>query len=141
MKTAKENTAATTELIETYFRKLLVERDIKGIIDLYSDQVDFNIPGNTDVAPWVGRRKNKTEIAEFYDLLVQYLDHQSFIITNRFIQDNQAVITGNLASRVRSSDKVFKSDFSMQFTQENGLITHYLMLEDSYALVEAIKQD
>lgn len=58
-----------TRNIVQLFLKLLTERNIEGIAGLFSENVDWYIPGDKEKASWLGRRKNRKEVKEFYELL------------------------------------------------------------------------
>ncbi|MCW3465230.1 nuclear transport factor 2 family protein [Chitinophaga nivalis] len=132
----KTNTSIQ-EVLEKFLQKLIVERDVPGLLELYAANVDWDIPGNTAVAPWVGSRSTKAEIASFYEQLYTAVEPVSLDVRDRFFLDNKAIVTGRLASRIKKTNKIFDSEFTLHFTIENGLIIQYRMLEDSYALVLA----
>lgn len=126
------------EVVEEYYSNIAL-KNYEATMLLFADQVDWRIPGNEKVAPWVKYRKNREEVREFFKDLVEYVEGVSFEVTGKFYDGNQAVVTGHLVTRIRATDKLFESDFTVQFTVENGLITRYLMLEDSFGLVESLK--
>lgn len=128
----------TKQVIETFYKNL-ANNDYQANINLFTDTVEWRIPGNDKVAVWVKDRNSKAEIQDFYKELYENLEGVSFEITGKFYEENKAVVTGHLVARILSTGKLFNTYFSMQFTLQNGLISHYLMLEDSYALVEALK--
>ncbi|MCW3465229.1 nuclear transport factor 2 family protein [Chitinophaga nivalis] len=132
-----ETNTSIQQVLEKFLQKLLVERNVPGLLELYAEKVDWDIPGNTEVAPWVGSRSTKAEIATFYEQLYAGLEPISFDVRDRFFLDNKAIITGRVVCRIKKTDKIFDSEFTLHVTIENGLIIQYRMLEDSYALVVA----
>jgi ketosteroid isomerase-like protein len=49
------------------------------------------------------------------------------------------VTIGELASRVKKTDKLIETEFVLDMEIENGLITRFRMFEDSYAVSEACR--
>ncbi len=129
----------TTENVVSKYYTHLLEKDFDEIINLFADKVTWRIPGNAEQAPWIKDRNNKTEVKAFYMELYSHVEAVSFTINEQFVKGEKAVVTGHLVSRILNTGKLFDSHFTAQFTVENGLITNYLMLEDSYHLVEALK--
>lgn len=134
------STANTTKQVVDAFYKSLANKDYQANVNLFADTAEWRIPGNDKVAVWVKDRNGKAEIQEFYKELHENLEGVNFEITGKFYNEDKAVITGRLLSRILSTGKLYDTYFSIQFTIKEGLITHYLMLEDSYALVEALKE-
>lgn len=130
----------TTNVIEQFYQNL-ASQNFEANIQLFAENVKWRIPGNPRVATWIKDRNSRDDIRDFYRELYENLEGVSYEVTGKFYNGNQAVVTGHLVSRILSSGKLFDSYFTVQFTVENNLITEYLMLEDSYALIEAIRQD
>ncbi|WP_312400281.1 nuclear transport factor 2 family protein [Sphingobacterium sp.] len=130
----------TVQTVEAFYNNL-ANKDYQANINLFADTVEWRIPGNDKVATWIKDRNSKTEIQDFYRELYENLEGVSFDITGKYYDGNKAVVTGHLVSRILRTGKLFDSYFSVEFTVENGLITKYLMLENSYALIESLKHD
>lgn len=132
------NTKSTQEVIDIFYNNIAKGKSNENI-KLFSDNIEWRIPGNDSIALWIKDRNTKEEVADFYKDLYQYTEPLTFDITGKFISNNKAVVTGNLTSRIKKTGKIFASPFSVQFIVRDGLITHYLMLEDSFGLTEAMK--
>lgn len=130
----------TTENVVNKYYTHLLKKEFHEVINLFAEKVTWRIPGNAERAPWIKDRNSKAEVSEFFKELYSYLEGVSFTINDQFFLGNKAVVTGHLVSRILSTGKLFDSHFTAQFTVENGLITDYLMLEDSYQLVETLKK-
>lgn len=130
----------TKSVIEQFYHNLAA-KNFEANVQLFAENVKWHIPGNQRMATWIKDRNSRDDIKNFYKELYENLEGVSFDVTRKFYNEDQAVVTGHLVSRILSSGKLFDSYFTVQFTVENNLITEYLMLEDSYALIEAIKQD
>ncbi|AKH94233.1 nuclear transport factor 2 family protein [Elizabethkingia anophelis] len=130
----------TQQVVEQYYDNL-ASGNYEANVQLFADQVEWRIPGDAERAVWIKERNTKEEVRAFFKELYENIEGVSFDITGKFYNENRAVVTGHLVSRVLSTGKLFDSHFTVQFTVEKGLITRYLMLEDSYGLVEALSQN
>ncbi|AJW62304.1 SnoaL-like domain protein [Elizabethkingia miricola] len=130
----------TQQVVEQYYQNL-ASGNYEACVLLFADSVEWRIPGNAELAVWIKDRNTKEEIRTFFKELFENLETISFEVTGKFYNENRAVVTGHLISRVLSTGKLFDSHFTVQFTVEKGFITKYLMLEDSNGLVEALSQN
>lgn len=129
----------TQEIVQKYL-KALSERNLEEIMQLFSDKVDWLVPGNQSLAPWVGQRQTRDEIKTFFQLLWQNTEPISANISAIMIEGFQAMITGNFASRMLATNAVFESLFFISLTIENNRIVSYRLLEDTYGLVKALSR-
>ncbi|MCL1673786.1 nuclear transport factor 2 family protein [Elizabethkingia ursingii] len=130
----------TQQVVEQYYHNLALG-NYEANVQLFADHVEWRIPGNAECAVWIKDRNTKEEVSTFFKELYENIEGISFDVSGKFYHENRAVVTGHLVSRVLSTGKLFDSHFTVQFTIDNGLITKYLMLEDSYGLVEALSQN
>ncbi|WP_033210614.1 nuclear transport factor 2 family protein [Streptomyces bikiniensis] len=63
---AAESTGASGifRTVDAFFERFGAE-DLPGLLGLFADTVDFDVPGSPDV-PWTGARSGRDEIAEFF---------------------------------------------------------------------------
>lgn len=113
------------------FFKHLSNRNLQELTALFSDNVDWYIPGDTTKAAWLGRRSNRQEVADFYELLWKSTEPISVNVENVFINKNQAVIAGEFSTKMLETGKVVDSLFFILMTVEDDLIVRYRLLEDT----------
>ncbi len=123
-----------TKSIVQLFLQFLTERNIEGIVGLFSENIDWYIPGDKKKASWLGRRKDRWEVEEFYELLWKNTTPISATIDNILFDGNTAVITGDCSTKMIRTDNILDSLFCIQITVENNLIVRYRLIEDSYAV-------
>ncbi len=133
-------TTATRELVTRFFQTLTTG-DPDRIAALFAEQIDWNIPGNTALAPWLGRRSRREEVAAFFRLLLESAELVRFDIQHLLVEDDFAVAVGEFASVMRKTGKLFESEFAIQFTVRDGVITRYRLLEEGWGLVVALTDD
>lgn len=127
-----------TQEITISFLKALSERNLNAITALFADQVDWYIPGNQILAPWLGKRETRDEIKAFFELLWEKTLPVSANIDNIFVEGNEAVITGCFASKMLQTGAVCESLFFIHLRIANNLIVRYRLLEDTHEVVKAL---
>nr|WP_067058088.1 nuclear transport factor 2 family protein [Mucilaginibacter sp. L294] len=116
----------------------LSERDLEKVIVLFADELDWFIPGNKTIAPWLGQRKTRSEVEDFFRLLWQKTEAISGVINHMATDDNVVIISGSFKTRMLDTGKIFDSLFFAEITVVDGLIVKYRLLEDSFGLVQAL---
>ena len=128
----------TKSTLDEFFRRMSTG-DTDGASELFSDDLAWDIPGATDLVPWIGPRRTPAEVREFYDLLDKGLVKDCFDVERVLVDGPHAVAIGRLRSTIRSTGKVIDSAFTIQFeVDDDGLITKYLLLEDSWHVAQAL---
>lgn len=123
----------TKEVVDTFYH-LLSSGNTERIADLFADEVDWDLPGNTEKFEWVGKRKNKKEVSEFFQQLKRNIKSEEFKIDFIAIEGENAVGVGSLSSNILAYQKVFSSEITNIFKVRNGKIIKYHFIEDSYKL-------
>lgn len=133
--------SATEQTIGTVhaYLQALVERNPEGITALFADKVDWFIPGNQVLAPWLGRRETKQDISAFYSLLWNATEPVSAQVDHIIADNDFAVIVGEFSTRMLATGKIVDSIFSIHITVKDNLIVRYRLQEDSLAVAEALK--
>ncbi len=127
----------TQSLVQNFFSKL-TERNLDELVALFSENVDWYIPGDETKAPWLGRRNSRQDVATFYTLLWSQTEPVSAAIDCLLTDDENAVVTGEFSTRMLATGKMVESLFCIQMKFQDGLITKYRLLEDSYAVSVAM---
>lgn len=126
------------ESIIQKFLKYLTGRELDELSALFSEDIDWYIPGDETTAPWLGKRNSRQEIVDFYKLLWKNTEAVSAEVSNIYIDDTSAIIAGEFSTRMLQTGKVVDSLFFIHLTVENDLIVKYRLLEDSYAVSKAL---
>lgn len=140
METINKSTEETRKIVESFYNKTALG-DVAGIIDLMSDDIEWEIPGNESLAPWVGFKKGKSGVNEFYTLLNNNTKNLIFKVDELFINDQHAVALGYVSTIMLKTNKIFNSYFMAHFTVSDKRITKYLFLEDSFELAKVLTID
>lgn len=128
----------TTETIISQFLDYLSKRDLSNLVNLFSDNIQWEVPGDTQKIPWLGKRISKSEVEEFFKVLWEQTEPLSADIDKIFVHQNKAVITGQFSTKMLRTNKVANSMFFIYIVIKGQKITTYKLLEDSFAVSTAM---
>ena len=94
------NASEQMKSLVTQYIKYLAGRDIENLMSLFAEKVDWFIPGNQDLAPWLGRRGSKEEIRTFFKMLWENTEPVSAKVEHILIEGNFGIITGEFSTKM-----------------------------------------
>jgi len=109
------------------------------IASLFSENMEFEIAGDTGALPWIGKKSGCPAITDFINDLSALTERISFEVQDILAGEKRAVILGSLATRVKRTGKIIRTDFAIVLTVANGQIVRFQMLEDSFAVSQAAR--
>jgi len=127
------------EIIKMYFSRFLAGK-ITEAFELIDDNAVWRIKGSENV-PTVGVWQGKGEISRFFQRFSDNFVPQEFNIQHYFPADNKVFVTGFFTHLVKPTEKYITSDWLIEFSVDNGKITGYKILEDSYGLYLSFLKD
>ncbi|MBK1897041.1 nuclear transport factor 2 family protein [Chryseobacterium paridis] len=127
------------DIVSQYYAAL-GERNIEMIMKLFPEHLDWQVPGNETIAPWLGQRNTYNQIREFFELLWQNTKPVSAAINHIATDGNVILSSGNFETLMLKTGKNFKSVFFTEITVVDGLIVKYILLEDTLGLMSALHQ-
>lgn len=128
----------TTQEIVQRFLKYLTERNLTALACLFSETVDWDIPGDENKAPWLGKRSSRQEVSDCYELLWKNTEPVAAHIDHLFTDGENAVITGDFSTKMLATGNIVDSLFCIRMHIRNGKILQYRLLEDSFAVSVAL---
>src|SRR5690606_40794542 len=96
----------TTETIISQFLDYLSKRDLSNLVNLFSDNIQWEVPGDTQKIPWLGKRISKSEVEEFFKVLWEQTEPLSADIDKIFVHQDRKSTRLN-SSHVKISYAVF----------------------------------
>ena len=126
----------TAETIQEFFTRFGAG-DLPKLLDLFTDEVDFNVPGAASV-PWTGRRSTKAELEQFFVTAGQEVAATEQFEVDRVIADGDTGLAlGRFTHVIARTGKKFHSEFALHIAVADGRIRLYHMFEDGHAAAEA----
>lgn len=108
------------------------------ISELFSNDVDFLIAGDTTHVPWIGKKVGKKGVASFYAGINNLIDSIEFEIEDILVKNQRAIVLGHLISRVKQTEKIIETEFAYDLVIKNKKIVRFRMFEDSFAVSQAV---
>jgi|SRR5882757_5719008 len=114
--------------------------DIDGVIDLLAEDFHWEIPGDSETVPWLGRRNTPEAVKEFFAHMGDLVDREAFDIDRVVVDGQDAVVLGRAAVTVRATGKLMDTLFAAHFVvEEDGRISRYMMYENSWHVATAMR--
>lgn len=131
--------AGVRETVENFFR-LLGEGDADRVAELFSEEVDWLIPGNESL-PWTGRRSDRRQIPEVIKIIggLHVPGKSETSIDKILVDGSDAVALGRFAHTVKATGRSYSMLVAFHLTVENGQIVRMNMYEDTYLVSRAVE--
>ena len=134
------SSAENLRLAQQFLEKMGSGASADEIAALCTSDLDFNIPGDTGVLPWVAHKKGREAMFDFVSGIRASVESVSFSIQDVLANDGRAVILGHLQSRIKATGKLIDTAFAFVLTfSPEGKIASFLMFEDSFAVSAAAR--
>lgn len=128
--------AGTTETIQEFFARFGAG-DLPALLELFTEEVDWNVPG-ADTVPWTGRRSTKDELTAFFVSAGEEVEATEQFEVDRIVAEGDTgVAIGRFTHVIRRTGKRFSSEFALHIAVVDGRIRLYHMFEDGHAAAEA----
>ena len=115
------------------FLKSMAERAAPGdIAMLFSEDLRFEIPGDDNVLPWIGRKTGRSAIVDFIMGLRTLTEPIKFEVSDVLASDTRAVILVDFATRIKATGQTIVSSAAIVLEISGGAVTRFLMIEDSF---------
>ncbi len=131
-------TEDTRKTVIALFDDLAEGRAPEQMAAHFDEDVDWFIPGDLEVVPWIGRKRGRTGVAEFYRQLGEHVVPERFEIRSIIADGEQCVVLGDLVTLVRATGRRIESEFAFDIEVRDGLLTRYHMFEDTWAVARAV---
>ena len=129
----------TLHLAQEFLRRMGSGAEPAEIANLFSENMEWEIAGDTGVLPWIGRKSGRVAVTNFVKDSRAMIERISFEVQDILAGNNRAVILGSLASKLKRTGKVLKTDFAIVLTVANGEIVRFQMLEDSFGVSQVAR--
>jgi ketosteroid isomerase-like protein len=129
----------TLHLTQEFLGRMGIGAEAAEVAKLFSENMEWEIAGDTGVLPWIGQKSGRAAVTDFITESRALLERISFEVHDILANNDRAVILGSLASKLKRTSKIIKTDFAIVLTVANGEIIRFQMLEDSFAVSQAAR--
>ncbi|MEA3173786.1 MAG: uncharacterized protein QOF42_1197 [Gammaproteobacteria bacterium] len=131
---------ANLRLAQQFLEKMSLGASADEISALCAPDLEWNIPGDSGVLPWVGHKTGREAISNFVRDTQTMIERISFDIQDVLASNDRAVILGHLQTRIKATGKLIDGAFAIVLTFSDTKIASFLMLEDSFAVSMAARR-
>jgi ketosteroid isomerase-like protein len=112
--------------------------DFDGVLELFADNVDWDVPGAPEV-PWTGRRRTRADIRAFLSTVAAEVRTREFTVDRVLADGEHGVALGRFTHEVLRTGRAFSCGFALHIHVRDGRIDLYHMFEDSAAVAAAYR--
>ncbi len=114
-------------------------RDPDLIAASFAQDLVFEVQGDDDVLPWIGRKSGRGAIADFLRDQRALTEPLAFDVEDVLASETRAVVIGALRTRIKATGRIVATQFALVLTIADGIVTRFQMLEDSHAVSQAAR--
>jgi ketosteroid isomerase-like protein len=115
-----------------------LQGDIEGIIKMCTDDIEWEIPGPSEI-PTTGKYKGPEQLAQFFSKLNNTFEPIKFEPQEFIAQNDRVVTLGEYTWRVKSTGRTVTSRWAHVTRIRDGKCASFLEFGDTAAAVDAIR--
>ncbi|WP_371790946.1 nuclear transport factor 2 family protein [Streptomyces sp. NBC_01471] len=139
--TATARPTDVSDLRETVnsFLRLLAAGDADGVAALFSEQIDWYVPGDSRL-PWTGPRTRREEVSAYFRTMwpVFVEGASESRIDEILVDGHEAALFGRFTHTVKSTGRSFTTPVAFRLTVRDGRIERLHLFEDTLAVARAM---
>lgn len=126
------------EFAQNFLQKLGAG-DSQALAHLFAEDARWEIAGDEGALPWLGKKTGREAIVDFVRDTAALITSESLNVHDILANEHRALILGDLASVVKATGKRIETSFVLVLEVDDGLITSFRMLEDSFTVSQAAR--
>ena len=113
-------------------------QNLDGIRDLFSEKVEWFVPGSSEL-PWAGQRKLGSQAPDFFAVMwPYYVEGKSSASVSDILADGENVmVVGTFSHVIKRNNKSFTTPVALHLKVRDGKITHLQLYEDTLLISQA----
>lgn len=100
----------------------------------------FEIQGDDGVLPWIGRKTGRAALADFVRDVRELTRPLALDVEDVLASERRAAVVGSLRTEILATGNVTAGQFAIVLTIDDGTITRFQMLEDSFDVSKAARR-
>lgn len=113
--------------------------DIPAVLNVFADDMEYFVPGPTDIIPTAGQRRDPEQVAQLFATINETEEVQQFEPQEFIAQGDMVVVLGHSRARVKSTGRTLEGDWVDVITLRDGKAVRYRHYYDTAAAVEAFR--
>jgi|SRR5690348_9835829 len=113
--------------------------DRPALLDLFSEDLDFQHPMPQSIWPWAGKRNGRAGFAEFLAGLDETVEYEQFEAREFIAQGDLVAVLVFERSRFKATGVVLDNFFVHVFKFKNMKVVQFLIFEDTAPIIAALQ--
>ena len=113
--------------------------DIPAILDALADELDFGSEVDSKIAPWHGLRRNKQDVAEFFQALADNIEVTEFTVLAITSNDTDVMAVIRFGLTVPATGKSGAMDLHHWWRFDGDKISFYRGTEDTAMTADLLR--
>ena len=126
------------ETVINTFLKRLTDRDPDGIAQLFSEEIDWYVPGDPAL-PWVGHRNKRADVADYFRTMWPHFQQgkSTTKLEKIVVAGEDAVLFANFKHTAASTGRSWETPVALHLTILGDKIVRLHLYEDMLAVGNA----
>jgi ketosteroid isomerase-like protein len=133
------NEQQNTQTVQAGY-ELFGKGDIPNLLNLYTDDVEFIIPGAAPAIPYAGVYRSKEAVATFFTNLHEAMEFERFEPVEYIAQGDKLVALGYSKGRVRATGQSEEEEWAHVFQMRDGKVSRFQVYTDTAAVAQAFQR-
>ena len=113
--------------------------DRQALLDLFSEDLDFQHPMSQSIWPWAGKRSGRAGFAEFLAGLDETVEYEQFEPREFIAQGDLVAVLVFERSRVKATGVAFDNAYMHVFKVKGVKVVQFLVFEDTAPIIAALQ--
>ncbi|KAA5549213.1 nuclear transport factor 2 family protein [Adhaeribacter rhizoryzae] len=118
--------------------RLFLTGEIENLMPHYTEDVEYIVPGPTDLSPIAGRYIGKDGVKQFYSKVGATFEFSVFEPLEMIAQGDKVVVLGHYQSKARATGQPLNIEWIHVFQLRDGKVSRFQIYEDTATVVAAL---
>ncbi|GAB3300173.1 nuclear transport factor 2 family protein [Hymenobacter humi] len=119
---------------------LFSKGDIANLLKLYTEDIEFIVPGSAALIPYAGVYRGKEEVGRFFAKLHEAMDFERFEVQECIAQGDTVVALGYGKGHVRATGQPMEEEWAHVLRLRDGKVAHFQVYTDTAAVGQAFQR-
>ena len=112
--------------------------DIPAVLDALAEDVEWVVPGPSEVMPYAGTWRGKAQMQRYFTVLSETVEFEQYELESVVAQGDQVVVVGRSRVLAKQTGRAFDDHFAHWFEFRGGKAARMRYYTDTAAAVAAL---
>lgn len=117
----KPNSEDNLQIVKNFYAAL-GKGDIPTVLEMLTDDAEWDMPHPREIVPFGGKWQGKEEVKKFFGVMHDTVQMKGFDLQEFIVDGNKVVVIGRMKALALSTGKEYENDLVAIWTVENGKI-------------------